>query len=299
MTGTCFNIQRYAIHDGPGIRTTVFLKGCPLSCSWCHNPEGLSREAELVVVRETCTGCGACVEACPNPPVAGENGRPVPDHRSCLRCGSCVDVCVAGARRLVGEPFTVDELVAEIARDRNFYEESGGGVTFSGGEPFEQHEFLLACLVACRERGIHTTVDTSGYAPRDVILEAAAATDLFLFDLKLMDESEHQRCVGAPLEPLLGNLRALDESGAKIWIRFPFIPDVTDGMENVNALGRNVASLRTKRVHILPFHRTAADKYARIEREWEHAGAAEASKDKVKEAVAALTAMGLDVRVGG
>lgn len=299
MTGTCFNIQRYAIHDGPGIRTTVFLKGCPLSCTWCHNPEGLSREAELVVVRDRCVGCGACLAACPNPPVEGADGRPVPDRRSCLRCGSCIDVCVAGARRLVGRSITPEELMAEIERDTAFYEESGGGVTFSGGEPFEQHEFLQTCLETCRERGIHTAVDTSGYAPRDAVLKAATVADLFLFDLKLMNETEHQRCVGAPLGPVLGNLQALDEAGAEIWIRFPFIPGLTDGMENVNALGRRVAALRTRRVHILPFHRTAADKYARIEREWEHADSAEVTQDKVKEAAEALAAMGLDVRTGG
>jgi pyruvate formate lyase activating enzyme len=299
VTGTCFNIQRYSVHDGPGIRTTVFLKGCPLSCTWCHNPEGLSRELELIVVQDRCVGCGACVEACPNPPVVNADGRAVTDRRSCLRCGSCVDVCVAGARRLVGQPMTVGELLTEIERDRAFYEESGGGVTFSGGEPFEQHEFLLACLRACRERGLHTAVDTSGHAPRDVILEAATLTDLFLYDLKLLDEARHQELVGVPLAPVLDNLRALDEAGAQIWIRFPLIPGVTDSMDNVNALGRRVASLRTRRVHLLPFHRMAADKYARIEREWEHAGLEDVSEDRVKEAAEALGAMGLDVRVGG
>lgn len=299
MTGTCFNIQRYSVHDGPGIRTTVFLKGCPLSCTWCHNPEGMSRELELIVVQDRCVGCGACVEACPNPPVVNADGRAVTDRRSCLRCGSCVDVCVAGARRLVGQPMTVEELLTEIERDRAFYEESGGGVTFSGGEPFEQHEFLLACLRACRERGLHTAIDTSGHAPRDVILEAATLTDLFLYDLKLLGEAEHQELVGVPLAPVLGNLRALDEAGAGIWIRFPLIPGVTDGMDNIEALGRGVASLRTRRVHLLPFHWTAADKYARIEREWRHAGLKDASEDRVKEAAEALGAMGLDVRIGG
>jgi len=299
VTGTCFNIQRYAIHDGPGIRTTVFMKGCPLSCTWCHNPEGLSADAELLVVQGLCVGCGRCVEVCPNPPVIGADGRAVPDRRSCLRCGSCVDVCVAGARRLVGQSMTVEELITEIERDRAFYDESGGGVTFSGGEPLEQFGFLMACLEACRDRGIHTAVDTSGHAPRDAILRAAAVTDLFLFYLKLLDENEHQKLVGIPLSPVLENLRALDDAGAEIWVRFPFIPGFTDGMGNVTALGRTVASLRTRRLHILPFHRTAADKYARIEREWEHAGVAEVAESRVKAAAETLEAMGLDVRIGG
>jgi len=274
VTGTCFNIQRYSVHDGPGIRTTVFLKGCPLSCTWCHNPEGLSREMELLVVQDRCVGCGACVAACPNPPVINADGHPVPDRRSCLRCGNCVDVCVAGARRLVGQPMTV-------------------------AEPFEQHKFILACLRACRERGLHTAIDTSGYAPRDVILEAASLTDLFLYDLKLLDEARHQELVGVPLAPVLENLRALDEAGAEIWIRFPLIPGVTDSMDNIEALGRRDASLRTRRVHLLPFHRTAADKYARIERKWEHAGLEDVTEDRVKEAAEALGALGLDVRIGG
>ncbi len=299
VTGTCFNIQRYSVHDGPGIRTTVFLKGCPLSCTWCHNPEGLSREMELLVVQDRCVGCGACVAACPNPPVISADGHTVPDRRSCLRCGSCVDVCVAGARRLVGQPMTVAELLAEIERDRAFYDESGGGVTFSGGEPLEQHEFLLACLRACRERGLHTAIDTSGYAPRDVVLEAASLTDLFLYDLKLLDEAGHQQLVGVPLAPVLANLCALDEAGAEIWIRFPLIPGVTDSMDNIKALGRRVASLRTRRVHLLPFHRTAADKYARIERKWALDGLEDVSEDRVQEAAEGRGALGLDVRIGG
>jgi pyruvate formate lyase activating enzyme len=194
---------------------------------------------------------------------------------------------------------TVAELLTEIERDRAFYEESDGGVTFSGGEPFEQHKFLLACLRACRERGLHTAIDTSGYAPRDVVLEAASLTDLFLYDLKLLDEARHQELVGVPLAPVLENLRALDEAGAEIWIRFPLIPGVTDSMDNIEALGRRVASLRTRRVHLLPFHRTAADKYARIERKWEHAGLEDVTEDRVKEVAEALGALGLDVRIGG
>ena len=299
MTGTVFNIQRYSIHDGPGIRTTVFLKGCPLSCTWCHNPEGVEREPELVVLGERCVDCGACIEVCPNPPVSDERGRRTTDRLSCLRCGACVEVCAPGARKLVGSSMSVESLLDALERDRAFYDQSGGGVTFSGGEPFAQWEYLLECLEQCRERGIRTAVDTSGFVERELLLRAAALTDLFLYDLKLMDDARHRELTGVPLAPVLANLRTLDDAGAAIWIRFPLIPGVTDDMENVKSLGRTVASLRTNRVHVLPFHRTATDKYARLGRPWEHAGIGEQDERKLADVVRALREMGLDARAGG
>ena len=300
LSGLVFNIQRYSIHDGPGIRTTVFLKGCPLSCTWCHNPEGLSPEPEILLVPDRCTGCGACIEICPNPSIAGPDGRERTDRPACERCGRCVEVCVAGARRLVGQEVTVDELICEVERDRPFYEETGGGVTFSGGEPLAQSEFLLECLRACRSRDLRTAVDTSGSAERELILEVAGLADLFLYDLKLLDEARHERLVGAPLEPLVENLRALDGAGATIVIRFPVIPGVTDDRANIDALGRLVASLEhTRVVHLLPFHRTASDKYARLERAWEHDGLAPAASAVLAEAATLLGGYGLTVRTGG
>jgi len=299
VKGILFNIQRFSVHDGPGIRTTVFLKGCPLSCPWCHNPEGLSRELELLIVRDRCVGCARCVEVCSVSAATLDDRGPATDRLACLRCGRCVDVCVAGARRMVGETIEVDELIAKTERDRAFYEESGGGVTFSGGEPFDQCQFLLNCLRECRERGLHTAVDTSGHAPRGAVLEATELADLFLFDLKVMDEEEHKRLTGVSLAPVLANLDALDESGAEVWVRFPFIPGFTDSMRNVESLGRKVASLRTKRVHVLPFHHTASDKYARIAADWEHVGLVPATDEAVARAARVLEGMGLEVVVGG
>lgn len=300
MTGLTFNIQRYSIHDGPGIRTTVFLKGCPLSCTWCHNPEGLSPDPEILVVAERCVGCGECAKVCPIPPAVGPQGQAIAVRQECIRCGRCVVVCTAGARRLVGQTMTVDELLAEVERDRPFYEETGGGVTFSGGEPLAQGEFLLACLAACRERGLHTAVDTSGHAERELVLEVAGLADLFLYDLKIMEDERHRELTGAPLQPILDNLRALDEAGAEIWIRFPVIPGVTDDPGNVEALGAFVESLpRTRVVQPLPFHRTASDKYARLDRPWPHADLRACEPADLQAVTAILERSGLDIRSGG
>jgi pyruvate formate lyase activating enzyme len=300
VTGLVFNIQRYSIHDGPGIRTTVFLKGCPLSCSWCHNPEGVSPEPEILVVPERCVGCGECVRVCPSPPAVGPQGQLVTERRECVRCGRCVLACTAGARRLVGEEIEVERLVAEVERDRPFYHETGGGVTFSGGEPLAQGGFLLECLVACRERGLATAVDTSGCADRKLVLEIAALTDLFLYDLKIMDEERHLALTGGSLGRIVENLRALDETGADVRIRFPVIPGITDDRDNVEALGRLAASLATRpAVHLLPFHRTASDKYARLERPWPHDALAPSTREALEEIAARLRAHGLDVYVGG
>jgi len=300
MTGIVFNIQRYSIHDGPGIRTTVFLKGCPLSCTWCHNPEGLSSEPEILVVADRCIGCGACMEACPSPPPVSPPKGVGKDRTQCVACGSCVEACYAGARRLVGQSMTSEELLKEVERDRPFYQESGGGVTFSGGEPLMQGRFLMACLRECRERGMHTAVDTCGFAERGLVIEAGKLADLFLFDLKVLDAVRHQELTGAPIKPILDNLSALDAAGVEIAIRFPLIPGITDAVGNIEALGKLVGSLEnTRQVHVLPFHRTASDKYARLGRLWAHEELEPSSREAVEGVAAVLGSYGLEVRTDG
>lgn len=298
--GRIFNIQRFCIHDGPGIRTTVFLKGCPLACPWCHNPEGLDPGPELLVVDERCLACGACRAACPTGLSELGGKAPLADPALCRLCGLCANACPAAARRLVGCEKSVDEILATVERERPFFEASGGGITFSGGEPLAQAEFLIACLKEARRRGLHTAVDTSGFAALETVLSVAACTDLFLYDVKTLDPQRHLLEIGAPLAPILDNLCALDDAGAAIWIRVPFVPGFNDRQEDIAALGALVAGLHhTRRLHLLPCHRYGATKPA-------HGGPRSTLRAPTPPATSAvvaardaLAANGLDVRIGG
>jgi pyruvate formate lyase activating enzyme len=291
VEGTCFDIQRFAIHDGPGIRTTVFLKGCPLTCSWCHNPEGRALDPEIRLFPDRCIACGTCHDICPG------GG---PSETRCIRCGACAENCPADARRRIGRTWSAPELVAEIERDRPFFEESGGGVTFSGGEPLAQPEFLLACLAGCRECAIHTAVDTSGYAAAELIREVAGVTDLFLYDLKILDPDEHLRRAGVPLAPITENLRLLDELGAAIWIRIPILPGINDGEAAVDAFGRFVAGLpRSRKIHLLPYHRMGIDKAGRSGTGSPAETLEPPTRERLEAIKQQLTAHGLQVKIGG
>ncbi len=307
QTGLVFDVKRGSAEDGPGIRTTVFLKGCPLRCVWCHNPEGLDPRPVLSVTPGRCiasdggAGCGACAAACPEGAITlADDGTPITDRDRCQACGRCVDACPTGARELRGASWSSAALVDEGARDRPFFDTSGGGVTFSGGEPLAQPAFLLDCLRACRDRGLHTAVDTSGYAPRAVALAAAAAADLVLFDLKHPDPARHARFTGVPLRVILGNLRALDAAGARLWLRVPVIPGVND---DVGAREGFVALLGTLRrrypVWLLPYHETAAAKYARLGRVYGFRAPSTRAAEGVAALAVALRAVGHDVRIGG
>lgn len=299
-TGLVFNVQRYSIDDGPGIRTTVFLKGCPLTCPWCHNPEGVSPLPEVLIVADRCVECVECVRVCPAPPVVGPQGRMILDRRECLGCGRCVEVCVAGARHMVGVERTADDLLLEVERDRVFYERTGGGATFSGGEPLAQGDFLIECLQGCRERGLHAAVDTSGFAERDLILTVAGLADLILFDLKTLDPEQHQKLTGVPLAPIIGNLRAVDASGVHVVVRFPMIPGITDSDANVEAVVDVMTSLTNSRsIQLLPFHRTAVDKYRRLGRVWQYGALEPLPANRTSAVADFLTSRGLLVQRRG
>jgi pyruvate formate lyase activating enzyme len=266
LKGRVFNLQRCSIHDGPGIRTTVFLKGCPLACSWCHNPEGIDDAPVLMISSDRCLSCKSCSEVCPvDTGGAAPAGEPW-NREVCIRCGSCVEACPADAREIAGREYGVVELIDVLESDRVFFESSGGGVTFSGGEPLAQADFLSACLRECRRRGLHTAVDTCGLAPRETVLEVAALADVVLFDLKHIDPDRHRAETGVGNRIILENLRALSEGGSEVWIRIPVIPGFNDDRQNIGATGAFLEDLpRRHRVCLLPYHNIAEGKRSRLE----------------------------------
>ena len=265
LRGTIFDIKRFALHDGPGIRTTVFLKGCPLSCPWCHNPESISPEPQLSFIRSRCTACGACVEACPHGAVRLDGDASVTDRAICIACGACVDACPTGAREIIGRQVTARQAAEHAVLDRVFYEESGGGVTFSGGEPLAQPQFLAAALEMCKERNLDTDVDTSCCVPWESIEAARPFTDLFLCDLKHPDSARHEEVTGAPNELILENIGRLSESGERILIRIPLIPGFNTDPDTIEASGRFIASLPdVERVDLLNYNKLSAGKLDRL-----------------------------------
>ena len=296
--GTVLNMKRYAIHDGPGIRTTVFLKGCPLSCEWCHNPESQRERPEILYYEERCTLCGACVSACEHGAIGVMGDRLTLDQSLCVGCGACVRVCSNGARELAGRAMSVEQVVSEVVKDTLFYEESGGGVTLSGGEPLMQAEFTRDIAVRCHELDIHTALDTSGYAPEKELMKVAGTIDLFLYDIKVVDDVVHLAYTGVSNRSILRNLRMLDEMRKRIWIRFPVVPGVNDDERALSDLVDLLASLRAvEAVQVLPYHRAGAGKYRRLGREYAFLGTEEPSGEDAAAYLAKET--GLPVRIGG
>lgn len=305
LHGTIFDIRKFSLHDGPGIRTTVFFKGCPLSCWWCHNPESQSPAPEVMLWESRCIRCGACVSTCALEAISrvedGQNG-PVytTDREVCTVCGSCASACAADARELVGQRMSVADVMQQIARDSIFFEESGGGVTFSGGEPMVQRAFLAELLKASKALDIHTAVDTSGYTPWKSLESILDDTDLFLYDLKLMDDTRHRQVTGVPNGLILHNLRALSERGKRIILRVPVVPGVNDDAANLHAVGDFAASLpHLERVDILAYHPSALGKYERLGKPYHLPDTRSPSEERMQEITHLLEQHNLIVKTGG
>jgi len=300
-SGIVFDIKKFSIHDGPGIRTTVFLKGCPLHCPWCHNPESQDPRPEMMLRDQRCIRCGACLEECPQGAIAWNGqGVVVTDRARCVRCGVCAETCVAEARQTIGREMSVAQVMAEIERDLSFYDESGGGVTFSGGEPLLQRDFLLALLQRCRAQEIHTVVDTSGFAAWETLDRVRAYTDLFLYDLKLLDEAQHRQFTGVSNRLILDNLQALAERGHTIFLRVAIIPGLNDSEAHLRQIGELAAGLPAVReISILPYHQTAVDKYHRLYKAYSIPDIRPPSEERLASLARLLGEFGLPVKVGG
>jgi len=265
MKGLVSDFKRMAVHDGPGMRTTVFLKGCPLRCLWCHNPENLSAAVEISYTPKICVSCGACADVCPKQAhIFDENGHRM-DHSLCVRCGACVEACMPGALKRYGMEMTAEETAQKLLEDRLFFITSGGGVTVSGGEPLLQSEFVAEVFSILKKHGVHTAVDTCGCVPWQAFENVLGKTDLFLYDLKHMDSAAHKRGTGRDNELICENLIRLGASGAKIEIRMPIIPGYNADDENLMATARFVSKIPgVQALRLLPYHSLARDKYTAI-----------------------------------
>lgn len=352
MQGMIFNIQRYSIHDGPGIRTTVFLKACPLNCWWCHNPESQSPDREVIYYEDRCIGCGTCVRCCPEGALkliheekqsgqtkeiqqnreididkhkhygqtcSGEENcknqqdrqrkRVVRDKNKCELCGICIENCPAGAMEMIGQVMTTGEIIEAVEKDIIFYDQSGGGVTLSGGEPLSQFELVRELVDYFHQTGINIAIDTSGYTPWYRLKEIASQVDLFLYDLKFIDSEKHRKYTGKGNERILDNLIKLanresckneqSKSNYQILGRIPLIPGINDDKDNIEGIGRFFKKQQVKQVNILPYHNTGLDKYSRLEREYKLHYLESLSQKRVDFLAGLLRRLGLEVKIGG
>lgn len=301
MIPLIFDIRRYSINDGPGIRITIFMKGCPLRCAWCHNPESQSPKVQKLYTASKCIGAQDCIEVCPNDALTLTPDGIVTDGEKCTLCGLCADACPSKAIEMSGKLYSAEELLKIIERERVHIDQSGGGVTFSGGEPMMFPDFLIKMLDTCGEKGLHRAVDTCGFAPTKTLLEVARRTDLFLFDLKLMDPVQHKKWTGADNRLILKNLKLLAETGANINIRIPFIKNINTNENEIRQMAEFVSTLAGKKpmVNLLPYHNIASGKYQKLKMEYNSEGMEEPTATELEMAIEIFNRNGIKTEIGG
>lgn len=296
-----FDIKRYSINDGPGIRITIFFKGCPLNCRWCHNPESISPEVQKLFTASKCIGCGECCRVCPVQACTLTSDGIVTDVRLCNLCGLCAEACPTLATEMSGRYYSVAELFKIIDKERPFFDQSGGGVTISGGEPLLYPDFLIKLLDACGDSNIHRAIDTSGHVKTEILLRVAMYTELFLYDLKMVDPSKHKQYTGVDNQLILANLKALADSGARIQIRIPLIGGVNDDLESLKDMANFVAALSgdKKQVSLLPYHDVARGKDQKLGRNRDGMGFRMPTSADIDCATLVFAQHDLTVNIGG
>jgi len=298
-TATIFNIQKFSVHDGPGIRTTVFFKGCPLRCLWCHNPESQTNRKQMLFDKEKCTLCGKCTEICPQKAITIENGILTTYEDKCNYCGMCEIYCIPGARQIAGREYTVEEVLKEVMKDEVFYEQSNGGVTLSGGEPLVYTDFAEELLKKLKEKNIHTAVDTCGAADFENIKKISPYTDVFLYDIKLIDDEKHRNFTGISNKLILDNLVRLAQIHSNINIRMPIIEGVNADTSHIEKTIDLIRKLGIKKINLLPYHDIAKHKYRKLHMIYEDEKMNKPSEEKMQMFREMFEKQGYDVKIGG
>jgi len=301
--GLIYDIKKFSIHDGPGIRTTVFLKGCPLNCMWCHNPESIDGKKEFLYNEDNCVLCGECVRVCPENALKIEGQKLLFDREKCTFCGECELACVYRAREIVGEDYTISEIIKEIEKDKIIYEESGGGVTISGGEPLNQIDFLEELLRKLKEKKLRTAVDTSGYSKWENIEKISSYVDLFLYDFKVFNDERHERFIGKSNALILENLKKLDKIHNNINIRIPLIvgtkEDINTDDKNIEEVISFLKDQNIKKISVLPYHNGALHKYKKLGIEYKDDEMKRPSKSLQENIKEKFEKAGFTVKIGG
>lgn len=298
--GIVFNIQKFSIHDGPGIRTIVFLKGCPLRCLWCSNPESQDPKPVLLFSQKKCISCAICEKVCPLKAISfGDSHYPIIDRSICDGCGKCVQECCTEALYFEGKSQSVEEILFEVNKDRPFYDNSGGGLTLSGGEVLAQPTFAYALLASAKDQGLHTAIETTGFAQPEILLKIVSQVDLVLYDFKHYDSARHKEKTGVDNELILSNLKMLCEQKQPLVVRIPIIPEFNDSLADAAEFGRILSEFKVEEVNLLPFHQMGEHKYNLLDKDYQYHGYKSIREESLIEYRQIMADFDLDVKIGG